>query len=247
MKIIKVDGWTLYFLFICFLCGYIKVALMIFAIVVIHEFGHLFFIKLLGYKVIEVKIYPFGGITKVEKDINTPIGHEMLIALGGVLAQGILYGVMYSDISYLDKELFWKYNTSILLFNLLPIIPLDGSKILECVLNRMWSFKVSYKVNLVVSLISLVLFVWFNYKYSLNNYMVVVFLLFKMYKYLMDEKFIYNRFLLERYLNNYRFRRIDTRRGNLNILKKDVYQYFLEDEGAVSEKKKLAIRFDKRC
>lgn len=247
MKIIKVDGWTLYFLFICFLCGYIKVALMIFIIVVIHELGHLFFIKLLRYKVLEVKIYPFGGITKVDKDINTPIGHELLIALGGVLAQVVLYGVMFSEMSYLDKELFWKYNTSILLFNMLPIIPLDGSKILECVLNRMWSFKVSYKVNLVVSLISLVLFVGFNYKYSLNNYMVVVFLVFKMYKYLMDEKFIYNRFLLERYLNNYRFRRIDTRKGNLNILKKDVYQYFLEDDRVVSEKKKLAIRFDKRC
>ena len=66
-----------------------------------------------------------------------------------------------------------------------------------------------------------------------------------MYMQVKDYKYIYNKFLLERYLKKYKFKYISTKKGNLDILKIDTYQYFKENEKIVSEAKKLQERFDK--
>ena len=66
-----------------------------------------------------------------------------------------------------------------------------------------------------------------------------------MYKQVKDYKYIYNKFLLERYLKKYKFKYISTKKGNLDILKIDTYQYFKEKGKIVSEAKKLQERFDK--
>ena len=71
MKIIRVSNTTLYLLFILFLCCYIRVCITIFLIVLIHEVGHVLVCLLFGYKIKSVTLYPFGGLTRVEKDINT--------------------------------------------------------------------------------------------------------------------------------------------------------------------------------
>ena len=70
-----------YFLILSFLItGLIKNIILIYFIVLFHELGHLFIIKLLGYKIIKVDIYPSGGVTKIDKKINTKISHDLLIA-----------------------------------------------------------------------------------------------------------------------------------------------------------------------
>lgn len=66
-----------------------------------------------------------------------------------------------------------------------------------------------------------------------------------MYKQVKEYKYIYNKFLLERYLKKYKFKYISTKKGNLDILKIDTYQYFKESGKIVSEAKKLQERFDK--
>ena len=132
MKIIKINFLTIYFLLLLFLCGYLKIGIIIFSIVIIHELGHVFFIKMFKYEIIDITIYPFGGMTRIKKDINTPINKELFIAFGGILFQMILLGItMFLPISIITKTIFWKYNLSIMIFNMLPIIPLDGSIILK--------------------------------------------------------------------------------------------------------------------
>ena len=144
-----------------------------------------------------------------------------------------------------DYELFLKYNYSIMLFNLIPIIPLDGSIIVKCILNKFFSFKKSYVLYIIISIISVFLYVIINYKYSINNYLIIGIFIYKIYYSIKEYKFIYNKFLLERYLKKYKFNYISTKKGNLDILKLDTYQYFKEDEKIVSEAKKLEERFDK--
>ena len=132
-----------------------------------------------------------------------------------------------------------------MLFNLIPIIPLDGSIIVKCILNKFFSFKKSYVLYIIISIISVFLYVIINYKYSINNYLIIGIFIYKIYYSIKEYKFIYNKFLLERYLKKYKFNYISTKKGNLDILKLDTYQYFKEDEKIVSEAKKLEERFDK--
>lgn len=243
MKIIKVSNITLYLLFILFLCGYIRVGLTIFFIVVFHELGHILVCLLFGYKIKSVTIYPFGGITNLEKDINTSPCKEMILASAGLFMQIVLYVIFL--VVGCDNYIFYKYNKSIFLFNLLPIIPLDGSIIVYSLLNKFTTFKNSYRGYIIISVISLVIYIFINYKYSLNNYLIISIFIYKIYDGIKNYKYVYNRFLLERYLKKYSFRYISTREGNLDILKIDTYQYFKNGGKIVSEREKLAEIFDK--
>lgn len=245
MKIIKVNFLTLYFLLLLFLCGYLKIGIIIFLIVLFHELGHIFFIKLFKYKIINVTLYPFGGITKIDKDINTPLNKELLIACGGIIFQLILFIIIYFvPINVITKELLYKYNMSILLFNMLPIIPLDGSIIINSLLNKIFSYKVSYYLYIIISIIFSIFYLFFNYWYSLNNYLIVSLFIIKTYYAIKNYKYLKTRFLLERYLNKYEYKYISTKTGDLDILKIDTYQYFKENNKIVSEYSKLKEMFD---
>ena len=246
MKIIKVNFLTLYFLLLLFLCGFIKIGLIIFFIVILHELGHVFFIKLFKYKIIDITIYPFGGIIKTDKDINTPPNKELLISSGGILAQIILFIVIsFLPINILTKEIFYKYNLSIMFFNILPIIPLDGSIIINSLLNKVLSYKISYYLYIIISIIFTIIYFLFNYWYSINNYLIVSLFIIKTYYAIKNYKYLKTRFLLERYLNKYEFKYLSTKTGNLDILKLDTYQYFREQDRIISEHKKLQEKFDK--
>ena len=245
MKIIKVNFLTLYFLLLLFLCGFIKIGLIIFFIVIFHELGHVFFIKLFKYKIIDITIYPFGGIIKTDKDINTPPNKELLISSGGILAQIILFIIIsFLPINILTKELLYKYNLSIMFFNILPIIPLDGSIIINSLLNKVFSYKISYYLYIIISILFTIIYLLFNYWYSINNYLIVSLFIIKTYYAIKNYKYLKTRFLLERYLNKYDFKYISTKIGNLDILKLDTYQYFRENGSIVSEHTKLKEKFD---
>ena len=246
MKIIKINFLTIYFLLILFLCGYLKVGLIIFLIVIFHELGHVFFIKLFKYKILDITIYPFGGMTKVSKDINTPVNKEILIAMGGIIFQLLLFIIIYFlPLNIITKATFYKYNLSIMIFNILPIIPLDGSIILNAFLNKFFSFKVSYHLYFLVSILCIFFYLLSNIWFSLNNYLIITLFVVKTYYTYKNYNYIFNKFLLERYLNKYEFKYLSTREGNLDILKLDTYQYFKEKEKVVGEAKKLQERFDK--
>jgi len=246
MKNIKLDSLTIYFLFICFMCGFIKHVLIIFMIVFIHELGHVFITKICGYKIKKITIYPFGGVTIIDKDLNTPLKKEFLISLGGFLGQLLIYLITKLNIfNILTTELILKYNYIIFIFNLIPIIPLDGSVIVNTILNKFFSFRISYKITFFILLINIIFFMSYNYIYSLNNYLIMVFLFYKMYCYVLEQNYIYNRFLLERYLNNYEFKNWKTKKGDLRILKKDTYHYLVVDDQLIEEKMLLKNRFDK--
>lgn len=247
MKIIKINFLTIYFLLLLFLCGYLKFGLIIFLIVIIHELGHVFFIKLFNYKIINITIYPFGGITKVAKDINTPVTKELLIACGGIIFQILLlFLVRFIPLDFYTKTYFDKYNLSIMLFNLLPIIPLDGSIIFQSLLNKFFSFKISYHLSFLISCIGIVLYLVSNYWFALNNYLIVSLFVVKTYYAYKNYNYIFNKFLLERYLNKYEYKYISTKEGNLDILKLDTYQYFKEKSKIIKEEDKLRERFDKQ-
>lgn len=246
MKNIKINFLTFYFLFLLFLCGYLKIGLIIFFIVLFHELGHILFIKYFKFEIVSVNIYPFGGVTKINKDINTPIAKELIIASSGIIFQLIIFIIInLLPITQYTKFLFYKYNISIMIFNLLPIIPLDGSIILNSILNKIFSYKQSYYIYLLVSLIFLILYILSNYWFSLNNYLLVGLFLVKTYYAWKNYKYLYNKFLLERYLNKYEFKYISTKEGTLDILKLDTYQYFKHNNKIISEKEKLKERFNK--
>lgn len=126
--------------------------------------------------------------------------------------QGILFPVFYvlnlffiNDISY---NIFLNYNQIILLFNLLPVTPLDGSKILLCWLESFLSYKKALKLINLISVITIIIFIIYLSFKGLNSYLIIVFLLYKTYEEIKNHKYIFNQFLLTRYLSDNSYKKV---------------------------------------
>lgn len=245
MKKFKINSAT-YFLILSFLItGLIKNIILIYMVVIIHELGHVFIIKRLKYKIIKVEIYPMGGITSIDKKINTKITHEILISLFGIIFQIILGSIIYilfqnNFIRESTYILFQNYNKTIIIFNLLPIIPLDGYILLRSILEYFFPYKRTYYISLILSIISIILFITYNEVFSLNNYLIISFLIYKIITSIKDFKYIYIRFLTERYLYNIPYGKLKyENKMDINLLKKDTYHYFKTQDKVYSEKKVL--------
>ena len=240
-----------YFLFLTFLItGHFKNILLIFLIVFMHEMGHVFFLKMFHYPIESIEFLPFGGITKTTKFINTPIKHDLIIYLGGVFFQLLLFFIFFFlfqnfYINEMTYNLFLKYNFSILIFNILPIRPLDGGEILHLFFENYFPYTTAMKISNLLSLIFLILFFIINIQFNLNNYCIISFLFVKIYALIKNEKFYKNKFLLERLMYQFPYFKIHNEsQKNIFLLKKETYHFFKEGNHYISEKELLKRKFD---
>ena len=230
---IKVNYLTLYFILIACLCGFIKDALYSLIIVIIHELGHVFITLLLGYQVSSVEIFPFGGITRINKYLNTPIIHDLLIAIFGIIFQLILC-------IFIHDTYFIKLNIKIMLFNLLPIIPLDGSKIILELYCLFLSFKNSLRLYYLTSFVFIIIYLILNYHYLLNNYLLCFLFIHKTIEVIKNRKLIYHKFIMERCLyNNLLFPKVKNKNEIINNYHKDIKYYYYLDSKIISDKEYL--------
>lgn len=149
--------------------GYFVEAMTLFGIVLVHELGHVVAIKWYGWRLKEVKLLPFGGVAEVEELGTVPAWEELVVALAGpaqhVWMIALAWGMKMFEV--LDP-VWWDYfidaNMMIGLFNLLPILPLDGGKVMQVALSyflpyyrTIWYGAI---VSLIISVIIIGVIVW---------------------------------------------------------------------------------------
>ncbi len=246
----KINSIT-YLIFLSFLLtGFIKNILIIFIIILFHELGHIFFLKCFKYEIEKVEIFPFGGVTTTNKYINSPINKDIIIYLGGAFFQMILYFLFwtfstYGIINENTYSLFKMYNQSILLFNLLPIKPLDGGEIVLLIIQKHVPYSKSLSISNAISILFLILFLLYNIHSNLNNYVIISFLLYKTIYFFQKKKFYQNKFLLERYMHNLPFRKIEHNiKQSTELLKKETLHFFKEKNKYMHEREILKRKFD---
>lgn len=197
---------------------------------------------LLGIKIEEIYIYPLGGISKFNMDLNISIKKEFLILIMGPLFQQIAY-IILLIIMPSKKEIINIYHYSILSFNLLPIYPLDGGKLLNLIFNKFISYKNSLKIVINLSYIVLIIIFIFTNK-DINLIVMSILLILLITKERNKINYIYNKYLLERYLNNYNFKsnKIIT---SINNLYRDKYHLIHKDNKYYTEKECLEKMYRK--
>ena len=159
---------------------------------------------ILGIKINEIYIYPLGGISKFNMDLNISINKELLILINGPLFQHLAY-LLLLIIMPTKKELINIYHYSILMFNLLPIYPLDGGKLVKLLLNKVISYKSSLKIVINLSYLVTIILLLISKK-NISIFIMISLLLILITKEKNKIDYIYNKYLLERYLNNYNFK-----------------------------------------
>jgi Zn-dependent protease len=170
-----------------FALGFLLV-LLVFGSVLIHELGHCAMAKQFGVRVLDITLWPFGGVARIEQMPAAPRS-EFLIALAGpamnlaiavalvplvalvwvVFGQASLFtGVDFfetltpaSVLAYLAVT-----NIFILAFNLLPAFPVDGGRILRAALTplagRARATSIAVVMGIILSIVLILGGIWFR-------------------------------------------------------------------------------------
>lgn len=142
--------WSIHPLFVIVMLasavtGYFAELLTLFIIVLVHELGHVVVAKGFGWTIREVKLLPFGGVAEVEEAGGISAKEDAIVAIAGPL-QNVWMGALAWGLgaSGIWDEAWAQYvsgaNLMIALFNLLPIYPLDGGKLLQALLSYMMNY-----------------------------------------------------------------------------------------------------------
>lgn len=241
------------YLFIAFsfiITGHVKDLLVFTSIIIFHELGHYLMARINKVKVKKITIYPFGGITTLDTLINININRELLIAMGGILFQTIymiIIIILYKHgfVREYIYNLYTRYNNSILYFNLLPIVSLDGFKILNLTLSKIFPFDISNKLSLGISFITLILILIVNY-YTFNYTLLLILsvLIINIVNFYKDLNYIFNKFLVERYLYNLSYSK-EKIVNNKKKMYKDYRHIFKNGNKYLTEKKYLYDKYNK--
>lgn len=238
---VRIDYSTYILILIGLLSGYIKNITIILVIVLVHELGHVFFFSLFKMDIESIVIYPFGGVSKVNKKIHERIYKDILISLGGIIFQGLLIIVIYllykySFIVNSTYNMYISYNKSIILFNLIPIIPLDGSKLLLSICSKYMSYRISYITMIFVGCVSLLLFILYNMIFKLNDIVVYLFLLGSLINCIKEYKYVKGKFYLERILYDNYYNEIINDSFDIKDMRIDKYYYYKNKDRYINEK-----------
>ena len=105
-----------------------------------HECAHAFAAAKLGYKLNAIVLMPFGAV--IDGDLRSiSLKDEIFVALCGPLcnlATAVFFAALwwFSPTMYAFTDVAYQSSLAIALVNLLPAYPLDGGRILRCVLAR---------------------------------------------------------------------------------------------------------------
>lgn len=237
MKIIskiKIHPLSYIIALIFFLMGKFRQYIIFMIIILVHELGHIMAGLLFKWNIDQVLVLPFGCLTKFKECINRPIKEEFIISIMGVIFQ--LMFVYRLNIFY---------NNIIIVFNLLPIYPLDGYKILNLIFNKISNFKLSYLISIYISyIITVVILFLIIVKKDFIGFIIFLPLLLQLNKEYQNKDNVIHKFYLERYLYHFKFkkRKIIHR---VTEMKKDYIHIIRNSNKYITEREFLRIMFDK--
>lgn len=208
---IHIHPILLIFIVISFLTGTFVELIIILSIVLIHELGHYVMSQFFHWRVESIMLWVFGGVMKTDEHGNKSIYEETFVTIAGPLQHVLIYGILFIfSAGHVFPasliKLMYHYNTIILIFNLLPIWPLDGGKLLFIGLSTRLPYRKAYEVSLITSMIlSILILTLFLllYPFTLSAFLMMLFLFMESYQDWKRRQYVFIRFLLNRYQGNH--------------------------------------------
>lgn len=151
----------------------IYIVFMLFAI--IHELGHVLTGIILGFKPKNIEVLPIGisacfymQCDEYNKKINYAnrfVLKKVIISCAGPITNFIIAIIFYFfdfSIFNISREFIIYTNLIIGIFNLIPIYPLDGGRIIKNILHIKIGLKESYKYTKIIANLSIIILTIFS-------------------------------------------------------------------------------------
>lgn len=169
---------------ICIIAGIFDSFLYCLFAIIIHESGHIILMCIFGYPPEKIKISLFEISISDRKRQERSFIQNILIIFFGPFSNFICFILFY--LLYLTGNDFFIYpaaaNLSVGLFNILPVMSLDGGQLLYLVLCRFFSESISQRVVNVITFIIIFplaffgFILLFNSKYNFSLLIVCIYL-----------------------------------------------------------------------
>lgn len=135
--------------------GHFIEILTLFTLVIVHELGHIVAARSYGWQIDSLQLLPFGGVVIFNQWGTVHPYEEIVVSLAGPLQHLflILSSLLFYHFGWWDQmwtDYFIRANLLLAGFNLLPIYPLDGGRIVQALL----SLYVPYRQTLLLSFFS---------------------------------------------------------------------------------------------
>ncbi|MDY3829220.1 MAG: M50 family metallopeptidase [Clostridium sp.] len=152
-----------------------------FIFVIIHEVSHIIVAKIYGLKVSSLKINVVGSRSDIYDIDNLAYIKRMIVYLVGPLVNLFLGLIFFVLMKYTNITFFYEayiINLGLGIFNLIPAYPLDGSRILEILLEIKVLYKTSKKIvvifSFIVVILLLMIFMFSIYIHKINISFILV-------------------------------------------------------------------------
>ncbi len=197
----RVDLRIFLFLILFYFTRQIEMYLMVLVFGFIHELGHLLAGIIMQMKPNKVSIMPFGlsiSFKVKPKDYNNKIGKgnllelkKIIVAIAGPLTNIIIIFITQKiQLNIFTQIMVIFSNIVIILFNLIPIYPMDGGRILKGILHIAfgkkraieYTHKISFIVIILLTVISSIGILY------LENVAIIVAIAYVWYIFLNEEK-----------------------------------------------------------
>ncbi len=133
------------------LSGHILFMLISTLSILLHEASHAAASAMLGHAPAALELTPLGAVMRLEDESRLSPGKRLVILLAGPLCSFLLciFAVKATSSGYIPRNfgyLLFLSNLAIVLINLLPVLPLDGGRMLSVILSLLLSARSVAKI-----------------------------------------------------------------------------------------------------
>jgi stage IV sporulation protein FB len=232
----EISPFATVFISITLLTGSYKLFYIYFLITFIHELGHVVAAKIVGLKIDKIKLLAVGFNAEINDLDYTTSLKEFIVVLAGPLTYFIskwllvfLYRVDFiSYNAFTQANIINEYD---FIFNLLPLIPLDGGRLLKIIIDNFVTCKTSLIIVGLLSNIFVIVFMLVTIRTP--QWLIYVFLVFNNVVFFLTIDRKWKEFLINRLLKE---NKLKVKIHN----KKDIYRnknnYFIRGKTVIGEK-----------
>lgn len=171
----RIDLKIFIIMILFYLTGQIEIYAMIMFFCILHELGHVIAGVIAGMKPDKIEIMPFGlsvsfKIQNNKKKLNANIieWKKIIVAICGPITNLlIILFLLHFKINHIHRVIAIYSNILIMLFNILPIYPLDGGRILKSIIHI---FCGEFTANIVIKRIAIVCMILLSFIGSISIY-----------------------------------------------------------------------------
>ena len=157
---IRIDLKILICLIIFYFTKQIKIYLIVMLFAFLHELGHIIVGIILKKKIEKIEIMPFGLSAAFYTDYDDKYYNikEIFVAIAGPISS-LIFSILfnYIELPGLEKQDAIYANLLILFFNLIPLYPLDGGRIIKGILHIILGSEKSENITNKISNVTIII------------------------------------------------------------------------------------------